>query len=66
MCPYMDLDLVSVIRGPDENTLPGSFPVLARWMADGDDHKCGLVRIITLDQGKRSLCKQSLARLVLG
>ena len=48
---------MSVVRGLSENGLPGSFAVLTRWMADGDDHKCGLIRIITLDQGKRSLCK---------
>lgn len=62
----MDLDLVSVVRGPDKNTLPGSFPVLTWWVANGNDHKRRLIRIITLDQGKRPLCKQSLARLVLG
>ena len=57
---------MSVVREPGENSLPGCFAVLTWWMANGDDHKCGLIGIITLDQGKRSLCEQSLAGLVLG
>lgn len=35
-------------------------------MADGDDHKCGFIGVITLDQGECPLRKQTLARLVLG
>ena len=61
----MDLDIMSVVRGPDEDGVPCGFTVFAWGMADGDDHKSSLVCIITLDQGKRSLCEQTLAGLVL-
>ena len=56
---------MSVIRGSDGDNLPGSFAVLAGGVADGDDHKGGFIGIITFDQGKCSLCEQTLARLVL-
>lgn len=65
MWPYMDLDVMSVVFGPNENNVPGSFTILAGGMADSDDHKGGLVGIITLDQGKRSLREQTLAGLIL-
>jgi hypothetical protein len=34
-------------------------------MTDGDDHKSGFIGVITLNHGKRSLCEQTLAGLVL-
>jgi len=62
----MDLDVMSVVRGPyDDMIIPCSFTVLTWWMADGDDHECGLVGIIALYQGKCPLCEQTLAGLVL-
>lgn len=62
----MDLDLMSVVRGLGGNSLPRRFAVLTWRMPDGDDHKGGLIGIVALDQGKRSLCKQTLTGLVLG
>ena len=66
MCPYTDLHVMSVIRGSNEDSIPRSFTVLAGRMADGDDHKGGLISIITFNQGKCTLREQTLARLVLG
>ena len=65
MWPYIDLDLMSVVRGLDRGYKPRSFTILAWRVTDGDNHKCSLVGIITLDQGKCSLCEKALARLIL-
>ena len=66
MWPYTDLYVMSVVRGPDEDSIPGSFTVFTGRMPDGDDHKGRLVSIIAFNQCKRSLCEQTLAGLVLG
>lgn len=67
MCPYIDLDAVNdpwtQTRGLDD--IPGSLTVLTRRMADGDDHESGFISVITLNHGERSLCKQTLAGLIL-
>lgn len=62
----MDLGGVSVARGRNSDSIPCRFTVFAWGMADGDDHKCGFIGVITLDQGKCALRKQSLTGLVLG
>lgn len=62
----MDLGVVSVARGPNNDSMPCSFAVFARRVADGDDHKCCFIGVVTLDQGKCSLHKQTLTGLVLG
>lgn len=50
MCPYIDLDAVNdpwtQTRGLDD--IPGSLTVLTGGMPDCDDHKSGLVGVITL------------------
>ena len=66
MWPYTDLYVMSVVCGPDQDSVPGSFTVLTGRMTDRDHHKGGLVGIIAFNQCKRSLCEQTLAWLVLG
>ena len=56
---------MSVVHGSMRAASPSSFAVLAGRMAHGDDHKSGLVGVITFDQGKRSFCEQTFAWLVL-
>ena len=57
---------MSVIRGPNRDSIPRSFTALTRGMTDGDDHKGGLVSIITFNQSKCALREETLAGLVLG
>lgn len=61
----MDLGVVSVAHGPNNDRMPCSFTVFAWRMANGDDHKCGFIGVITLDQCKCPFRKQTLTGLVL-
>lgn len=56
---------MSVVRGSDEDNVPGGFAVLAGRMSDSDDNKGGFVCIVTFDQSECALCEQALAWLVL-
>jgi len=66
MWPYTDLYVMSVVHGPEEDNIPGSFTVLTGRVTDSDDHKGGLVSIIAFNQCKCSFCEQTLTGLVLG
>ena len=63
--PYIDLNAMSVVRGPNRGDTPGGFTVLTRGMANGNDYESGFVRIVTFDQGKCSLRKETLTGLIL-
>ena len=65
MCPYIDLQVVSVVHEYTLHHVPRSFAVLTGWVPNSDDHKCGFISIITFNQSKCSLCEQTLAGLVL-
>jgi hypothetical protein len=65
MWPYIDLSTISAVCGSNRSNTPCGFTVLARRMADGNDYESCFVGIITLNQGERSLRKQTLAGLIL-
>lgn len=56
---------MSAVHRPNQGIIPGSFTVLTGRVTDGNDHKSGFVGVVTFNQGKCTLCEQTLARLIL-